>query len=241
MEGRPCTILIDALGITPKSELRGSPEAFPSLTGVGFAETEPEVRTWQVQPWSCPNAVPFLRVTQSDDLAGGVIPLGAGKVVIATSELKNHRPFWSALLRELDVTPRFSLGNVSGVVVSRLRDTKGQRFISLMNLDHERKQFSVREEGGALFPALVSLEPRAAKLLALGATVNGFPIRAATAEICETGTGEIVFRQTPSPEVVRFAVPVVSESEAVEVSSDGDGGCLGKIAAGRGEVVFRRA
>ena len=240
MEGRRCTILADALGVTPKPIRRGSPEAFPSLTGVGFAESEPEVRTWEVQPWTSVKATPFLKLSQTDDLVGGTIPLGAGLVMIATSELKNHRPFWTSVFRELGVTPSFSLGNVSGVVVNRLRDAKGQRFISLLNLDHERKEFSVREEGGALFPSLISLEARTAKLLPVGVTVNGFPIRAATTEICASGPKSINFRQTPSPELVRFGVRVASDSSRVEITGDGDGGSLAKIAPGRGEVTIRR-
>lgn len=232
MEGRRCTILADALGAAPKPILRGGPDSFPSLTGIGFAESEPEVRTWEVQPWTSAKATPFLRLTQSEDLVGGTVPLGDGLVMIATSELKNHRPFWTSLFREMGVVPKFSVGNVRGVVLSRLRDSNGQRFISLMNLDHEPKHLSVHEGGVPIFPSLISLAPRTAKLLPFGVTINGFAIRISTTEICGSGPNSIDFRQTSAAEIVHFAVPVASDSEAVQITSDGNGGSLVKIAAG---------
>jgi hypothetical protein len=109
-----------------------------------------------------------------------------------------------------------------GVILSRVRDKKGQRFISLINLDQEEKELRITENGHDLFGHPVCLPGRKAKLLPLGAKIAGIEILRASAEITKVGPSTIWIRQSAMPESIEIDGRVtVAHADAKQELVDG--------------------
>lgn len=201
MEGEPCTLLIDELGIKPLPILQGSPEFFPTLQGVDFAMFEPEVRVWQVQPFTFKSGKAFHRVIQREAVAGAIIPLGRGKVCVATSEIRNHRELWKGIFDQLGVKGQLRhYDPMGGVVMGSMSGVTKGRIISLINLDSDPKR--LRLWHAQLGEFIVRLGPRSAKFLPFGITKSGVRIWSSTAELGRTEAHRIGFRATDDHETV---------------------------------------
>ncbi|MFZ4508265.1 MAG: beta-galactosidase [Fimbriimonas sp.] len=212
LEGRPCRILADALDVTLQPIRNGSSHYFPSTIAEGWAAAEPEVRMWEVQPFTARHGQRFLRLAQTEFSVASVIPLGKGKVVFASSELPFHPPLWRGLFDQLGVAPavRHDWPD-GGVLLNRIRDNQGQRFISLINLDSEAKTLNITESGQNLLGIAVNLPGRRAKLLPLGVTIGGLKIKHATAEITRVTSEGVIFRSGQTEESVVISGEVQTE------------------------------
>jgi beta-galactosidase len=234
-EGRPVTLLRDALGIRLEPAYQGSAEVFPSLRGVGNAAAEPEVRTWQVIPFTCPSAEPLLGIVGRDSLAGGLISYGQGKVMVVTSEIPLHASLWNVMFARIGVKPGLHLLGANGVILNRMKCEGGGRLLSLVNLDNEAKEVML----SALVPEPVSLGGRKAKLLPVGVKVGGVEIEWATAEITGREPAGVRFRLGPRVEKVRVKSQVTADASAKVAARDG--GWEIDLPAGEGHIWVRPA
>lgn len=233
LEGNPAKILIEKLGIRLHPPVLGSPDSFPSMTGVGWASHEPEVRAWRAPAFEMTSGRPFLRLTQTDRFLGAFFDLGMGRIALVTSEIPLHLSLWSGLFRELGVTPAVAHDVANGgVVLSRMTDRAGGRFISLINLDQEDKEFHVREGHRSLFGGTVFLPGRRAKLLPINLKISGIHILASTAEITEVRYDSIDFRRGLTPERIVVSGPVKFDESLVRELKTGEL----EIQPGRGSV-----
>jgi len=152
LEGRTCTILADALALKVGEIKQGSNDYFPSLKGLGWANGQPEVRIGQLQPFTADRSERFLGLLQTGELAGAIISHGQGKVAVITAELPLHISLWQGIFDRLNVHPAVTHDYPhGGIILSRMRDRKGHRMISLINLDHEDKRLHISEHGKDLF------------------------------------------------------------------------------------------
>lgn len=233
-EGRPATLIRDALGLKVQPAFQGTPDVFPSLRGLGFASGEPEVRTWQIIPFSAAGE-PFMGIVGKDALAGAVIPHGKGEVMVVTSELPFHRSLWNAMFHRLGVEPGVTLSGADGVIVNRLRCEGGGRLVSLVNLDHEEKVVKL----STLVPEAIVLGRRKAKLLPVGVKVGGVEIEWATTEVTGRDAKGVRFRRGSHVDLVKLRGAVTADSSAVVTHRDG--GWTVEIPAGDGHVWIRSA
>jgi beta-galactosidase len=237
LQGRAATQLKDALEIELDQVRQGSSSYFPSLIGKGWASGEPEVRVWQLQGFRAAHAEPFLGLLQTDWLAAAFCRLGRGEVAVIGAELPLHLSLWCGVLDRLGVKPKVTHDAAfGGVVLSRVRDDRGQRFVSLINLDAEEKELTIREGGVDLFGGRVFLPGRRAKLLPLGVSVAGLRIERASTEIVDRGARSVSFRQTAMPEWVEVRGSVRVEGDA-SVESDSSERTVVRIRPGRGKVT----
>jgi beta-galactosidase len=200
LEGRPCTTLVDALRIKLEPIRHGSPDYFVSLKGLAWAKDEPEIQIWQVRPFRAGIGEPFLGLVQTDFAAAATIPCGSGTVIVVTAQLPLHKSLWRGIWERMGARPLVEHdAPYGGVLLNRVRHANGARFISLINLDQEEKDLTLKQDGRPLFPIPVHLPGRKAKLLPLGVTVGGVTIRSSTAEIAQAGHG-VAFKQGPVTE-----------------------------------------
>lgn len=215
LEGRPAKILGDALGIELHDLKQGSSDYFPSLQGIDWAHAEPEVRVWQLMPFSAPRGKSFLNVVQTHLSAGATIPYGAGQVTLITAELPLHMPLWRGIFDRMGAKPHVQHDVAhGGLLLHRVRNSRGERFISLINLDQEEMDIRVTENGKDLFGRKVTLAGRKAKLLPINVTVNGLRILRSTTEITDQSSTGRAFRQTAVSEQIELLGKVQTRGPA---------------------------
>jgi beta-galactosidase len=203
LEGNSATTLVDGLAVKPGT-LFSAEHRFLAITGSGWAEHEPSITNWQLQPFAS-DGKPFLKVLGSGETCGATLHYGKGKVVLITCDPPGGLAFWDGIFSELDLQPRVAHDYAfGGVVLNRVRDRKGQRFVSLINLDLIDKELSVREEGKLLFGGPLLLPGKKAKMLPINVRIGGLHIEWASAEIVEANRTGVRFRQSPAVERASF-------------------------------------
>jgi len=242
LEGRKATTLMDAFRIELEPVRQGSSDYFPSLKGFGWASKEPEIRVWQLQPFRIKQAETFLQLVQTDLSAGSILRYGTGRVVIATAELPLHMSLWRGIFDHLDVKPKVQHDHqLGGVLLNRVHDKGGQRFISLINLDLEDKELKISEKRHVLIPEKIFLAGKKAKLLPLNVSLSGLTIKWSTTEITESSTKGLAFRQTSVAEQIEFAGSVRVGSGQGRIVSVSSGNTLIELAPGRGSIWIHPA
>ena len=89
-ENRPCTLLADAMGLTPGEIVWGTSRHYPSLVGRGLADWMPETRVGWLAGLESASAHPLFTDVDGRTCAVTVVS-GPGRAVVATSELPSHR------------------------------------------------------------------------------------------------------------------------------------------------------
>ena len=240
-QGRPATQLREALGIKFHPTIAGSSDYFPSIMGVGWASHEPEVRVWQIATFESEKGEPFLKLNQTDRLAGAIFHHGKGKVAFTSVEFPMHLSLWRGLLSQLGVKPAVAHDYPhGGIVLSRVRDSEGHRFISLMNLDGDDKEFHVREGQELLFGGSVSLVGHKAKLLPINLNVGGIPIKWSTAEIADSGPGIFSLRQSVVTERLLTSYQLKFDPANARSHRHENGDFVYEIFPGKWKVTFSK-
>jgi beta-galactosidase len=205
LEGRTAKILVDALGIELHDPQQGNSDFFPSLQGIDWAQPEPEVRVWQLVPFAAARGKSFLNFVQTELSAGASIPYGAGQVTLVTAELPLHMPLWRGIFERMGAKPRVEHDAAhGGLLLHRVRNSRGERFLSLINLDQEEKELRIIQGGHDLFGRKIFLAGRKAKLLPINVTVNGLKILRSTTEIIDQSSTGLAFRQTAVSERIEL-------------------------------------
>lgn len=170
MEGKPCTILSDALGLRPGKFLQSSPEWTLAVQGIGWANFEPEVSRWQVRAYDAPKGDVFMRVVGDHSPCGVEVSLGKGVAVVLGTNYVNHMKFYEELFNRIQVAPGVTHDDATyGLVTTTTKSSKGDRFLTVLNLDLESKAVHFWEHGRPLFGGKpIELGIREGKLLPLG-------------------------------------------------------------------------
>lgn len=168
MEGKECTILADALGVNLGPMLQSSSAWNLAVQGVGWAAFEPELAQWQTHTFQLKGrGEVFLHIANKPDACGIEVKLGSGKAVIMGTPYAAHMRFWKALFSRLDAEPAIQHNDATaGLVVTSVRTPKGERFLTVLNLDLDAKSVKFWEQGKPLFLGeAVDLTPRGSKLI----------------------------------------------------------------------------
>ncbi len=240
LEGNPATLLVDGLKITLHAPVLGTSDLFPSLQGVGWAHLEPEVRVYRAPSFTPAAGQTFLRLAQSDRSVGAVITFGEGKVVVITAELPFHISLWNGILNLVNVRPEVTHNAPQGgVILSRLRNSAGGRFISLINLDQENKKLNLIEGGREIFEQPVFLPGYKAKWLPLNLTLSRMNVVSSTAEISGANKNTLWFRQTQVLEHIVINGDIKHSDKDVSLTKRVGKLSYLEIAPGESKVWFR--
>jgi beta-galactosidase len=220
LEGNASTLLIDRLGIRPGLVINAE-KRYLAIQGSGWAKHEPSQVTWQLETFAS-SGKPFLNVVGSGEVCGATHQYGKGKVLVITCEPPSSRSFWDGVFGELGLRPRLSHDYpFGGIVLSRVRNRRGGRFVSLLNLDLLDKELTIRDEGAVLFGGKIMLPGKKAKMLPINLEIGGLRIDWSSAEVTEVSRQGVSFRQSPAVERASFAGPVRVGSGARVTARDG--------------------
>jgi beta-galactosidase len=207
MEGKDCTILADALGVTYKSYSRGHHRHYLSNYGDNWAASQPEIRTWYAQGFEAGESVtPILRVYGSDDVCGFESEVGSGRAIVVAGAYRCDLPFFKTALERLGATARLTHDSkYHGVFMTSTTNGDGERFIHLLNLDGFDKELTVSEDGETLFGGRkILLQSKDGVMLPINLSIGQVNIAYSTAEITGVNEGSIDFRLTQAEDVIAF-------------------------------------
>ena len=196
LDGTPCTVLADALGIVPGDVQRDTGHYFPSLVAHGWAQPWPGVRAGWIQSFEHERGDVVLT-----DLYGAVcgldVPLGEGRAIVLAAQVPSDPLLFDRALASLGVTPGLRLETQwPGVFATTTSTDDGQRAVHVINTSGARATVTVAFDGTPIQAgATLSVPPRSGHILPLGLEVAGRRLDWATAEIAGVDAdGTIRFR-----------------------------------------------
>lgn len=193
-DGTPCTVLADALGITSKGVVEGTPHFFPSVRATGWAGDQPEVRVGMLEHLSAPGAETLIA-----DVSGGEpVAVQRERSIVLACDYPCHLGLWRLLVDRLGVRRRLvAEGNTPGLVTMVTADASGQRLVHLLNLAPVPQEFALSLDGHA-FGDRITMAARSGLMLPVGVRVGSGVLRWATAELDGPGE-EIHLRRGAGP------------------------------------------
>lgn len=205
LDGAPCTVLVDELGLKPAGVRRGSHDYFPTVSMDG----RPDVRVGTAQLFTGPAAT---AVERGSGLACGI---DTGSVIALTCDYICDVEWFGAALARLGATPGIARsGTDPGVLVTSTADTDGDRLLHLINPTGLPAALSFHEGGAPLFGGeVIEVGPRSGLLLPLRLGVLDY----ATAEIAAFDAGAVRLR-ADGVVSVRGEVRRVAAGEAVRLA-----------------------
>ncbi len=231
LDGKKCTILLEAMGVILGPVLNASGR-FLSVQRLDIP-AQPELGRWEVQLFHASRGTALLRVVGSSDFAGVTIPVGSGRATMITTEVNRHMFLWEALFDQMGaraaVKHDLAMG---GLLIDRMRNVQGERFVSVINLDQEEKTFKLSRLDLAM-----TIEGRKAKLLPIGVRFGKVTVLKATTEIVRRSEHSLTFRGTHVPEEIHLELEAGAAIKAKRVDRGGSRAVV-RIAAGEKETTI---
>lgn len=198
MEGRPCTVLADALGVHSAGSTHTSCDYFLSVVAASWASPRPEVRVDYAHLFEGAAVEPILTVADTGAMCGFEARVGAGRaIVVATSYICDIELYRTALERLGVAAGLRHDSRDHGILMTSVANTRGERFIHVVNLDGFDKAVRLFSNGMSLFDDMpLWLFSRTALMLPIGVDLGPATIVRSTAEIRGTGADHIAFRLT---------------------------------------------
>lgn len=225
MEGHPCTILADALGVKALGSLSDQTRRSLSLYADGWAAPRPEVRTHHAQLFGLSQGEALFRVYGSDEACAFEVSLGRGKVIAFTMAYRCDIPLFQTALERLGANAALTHDHPShGIFMTSVRNSEEERFIHIINLDGFDKAFNVYDTGTPLFDGhQITLGSRDGVMLPIQVSLgNGVRILYSTAELMRVEESRAVFRLTQAEDVIRLETDrELLESEDYAVIKEG--------------------
>ncbi|WP_256793260.1 beta-galactosidase [Terrabacter sp. Ter38] len=184
LDGSPCTVLADALGLTAGEVVRDTAHYYPSLVAHGWAEPWPEMRAGWVQSLGHERGDVVLT-----DVYGAVcgvdVPLGEGRAIVLAAQVPSDPVLFDRALSSLGVTPGLRLETQwPGVFATTTSTDDGQRAVHVINTSGAAATVTVGLDGTPIAAgATLSVPARSGHILPLGLDVAGRRLDWASAEI----------------------------------------------------------
>jgi beta-galactosidase len=229
LDGRPCCLLADALGLTPGDVRRDSGHHYPSVLAQGWAAPLPETRVgWRQELHHDRGDVVLTDVYGA--VCGVDVPVGAGRVVVLAAELPSSRDLFGRALSALGARAGVSTSTpFPGVLTTTGASADGQRALHLLNLSGAAMPTTVTVDGHELFGgAPLQVPARSGWVLPLGLDVAGVRLLEGTGEVAGVVEGGIRFRPLlrlgDRPGHLTFAPgSAIHDDDAYDVVSGADG------------------
>ncbi|MFL5734311.1 MAG: beta-galactosidase [Chloroflexia bacterium] len=224
MEGNPCTLLAEALGLRPAGSRQASAFYYLSLRADGWAAPHAEVRTHFAQVFEQPGAGEvILRVVGTDEACGFDIRAGKGRAIVVATTFPSDVPLFRAMLERLGATASLRHDDhTHGIFMTTAASKEGERFLHLLNLDGLAKQVRITDAGTPLFDGRpVALGSREALMLPLNVSFNDIKIIYSTAEIARVEPTAITFRLAGDQDMIALETSKrIAPSDDYEVTRD---------------------
>lgn len=254
LEGGPCRILADALGVTASPIRYDSSRWFPSVVASGWAAPLPELRVGWVQHLQADGADSVEAVLH--DLDGGAVGLdvsvpGGGRAILLSAGLPTSTDLMGRALARLGCAPALDLRTdyPTGVLATTTRDEDGNRLLHILNVGGLSPRVSLAQDledserladGERLE---LQLPPHSAYMLAQGYAAAGIRILSSTSELVEIGEGVLGFGPPAAPRarIVLEGSPAIEvlDGEA-EVRGEAEGGSTARtVITGPGALRIR--
>jgi len=208
MEGKPFTVLADALDVKPLGVTFNEHGRFMSLTADGWAAERPEIRTYFTQTFelgSTSNAEAIMRVTESDDVCGFDAKVGEGRAIVLSTAYRCDIDLFKTSLERLGAVAGLTHDCEFHGVFSTSVSNGEERFVHLLNLDGFEKEIQVRLDGEKLLGGRTfTLQSKDGVMLPVNVTFEkaGLKVVYSTAEIMEVTSDSIGFRLTQSSDSI---------------------------------------
>ncbi|MFD0717501.1 beta-galactosidase [Paenibacillus sp. GCM10027626] len=226
MEGRPCSLLAEALGVRPLGSRSGGERYYLSLCADGWAAPRPEVRSHYAQLFDAGDAVPLMRVYGTDEVCAFEASAGRGKAIVFAHAYRCDIALFRTALERLGA-PASLVHDCPdhGIFMTSTANREGERFIHLLNLDGFDKQFCLYERGTKLLDGRrIELAAKEGVMLPLNvACRGGVKVVHATAEIARMSADSLTFRLTQAEDVIvlETARTVISDADYIVESGGG--------------------
>ena len=206
MEGNPCTLLKDALGISKIEMLRAGFGFWLSVQPVGILEDSAEVTMGHAETYEIDNCEPLMVTAHSREITAFVKNLGRGKVLMLGTPYICHLENYRKMMSCLGASPALSEdGPYGGIFMTAMKGENRERYLHMMNLDGFDKDVHVTLEGKPLFDGrLLRLASRRALMLPLEMELDGKFLEYATCEIMGRNEKSWDLRLTQQQDVLVF-------------------------------------
>lgn len=204
MEAQPCTILADALGLTPAGARSASSFYYLSLCAEGWAAPRPEVRTHYAQGFTAARGDVLLRVVDSGEACGFDIAVGRGRAIVVSAAYTCDVPLFRLALEKLGARAGLQHDfERHGIFLTSSASDGGERFLHMLNLDAFDKELHLTDQGHPLLGGR-ALVLRGTEGLLLPLNVGFGPVRVAysTAEVVAVAGDALTFRLTQPQDVI---------------------------------------
>ena len=202
MDGMPCSLLADALGVRPAGSVFAGTERFLSVAAASWAAPRPEVRVDYAHLFAGPTALPILTVAGSGADSGAMCAfetaVGAGRAIVVATSYNCDIALYRSALERLGATAGLRHDcREHGLLMTSAANADGERFIHVINLDGFAKDFRILSDGSSLFDDTpLRLSARTAVMLPVAVRLDPATIVRSTAEIREIGANRLTFRLT---------------------------------------------
>jgi beta-galactosidase len=198
LERRSCTLLRDALGLSPRG-LRLSDHAyFLSVCAQGWAGPRPEVRVSYAQMFDAARGETVLYDYDTGAGCGFDIGVGAGRAVVLTTDYPGSDvAFYRTAVEVLGARPALTHdADRASLVITSTRGDDDERFLHALNLDGYDTDFVVHEDGHPLLGGhRIAMAGRQGLMLPIDLRLgDGVRLAYATAEIAGLERDAVVFR-----------------------------------------------
>lgn len=212
MTGRPCTLLIEALGVEIAGEHQRTHRFFPTAVPAGWAEGMPSLPLGWAQALRPhrDGIATVLRIHGEDAACGLEIPVGAGRAIVLTAELPGNLDLFRRAMARLGAAPALDHDHPErNIVLTSARNTRGERFIHALNLDGFAKEIRISERGVPLFAGRpLSLGPRDGVMAPVGLELEGgVRLGWSTAEVLARHEDGITLRPAAGPAELALDLP----------------------------------
>jgi beta-galactosidase len=216
MEGTPCTVLADALGLRAAGFREASRFYYLSVYAEAWMAPHAEIRTHYAQVWEPTTGEVILRVVGTGEPCGFDIPVGpgepalpaiqghSGRIIAITTAYNCDIPLFRTALEKLGA--RVALHHdcpFYGIFMTTTGSQQGERFLHILNLDGFDKTVHLTENGHALLEGRpLVLRGREGLLLPQNVAFADVRIVYSTAEIVHITSDGIAFRLTQPEDVI---------------------------------------
>ena len=223
MEGNPCTLLKDALGIGKIHMHHGAHKFWLSVDPVGILERSAEVTAGYAEVYEVENCQSLMVTAHSREITAFVKDLGAGKVLMMGTPYICHLENYRKMMALLGSFPALSEDDTyGGIFMTAMSGKNRERYLHIMNLDGFDKHIHVTEYNQPLFGGrLLRLASRRALMLPLEMELDGKFLEYATCEIFGREEKAWTLRLTQEQDVLVFrGTGLVTPSENYDIQEE---------------------
>ena len=209
MEGKPCTLLADALGLKAAGSRTASRNYYLSVYAAGWLAPRAEVSTHYAQVFEPERGEVLLRVVGTDEACAFDIQVGHGRAIVVTAAYICDVALFRSILEKLGSTPMLRHDNpYHGIFLTSSANPDGERFVHLLNLDGFEKALHLTYNGRELLEGQpLILRGREGVMLPLNVSLGDTRIVYSTAEIARVEGDSMEFRLTQAEDVIALETP----------------------------------